>query len=204
MQLIGYMDSPFVRRVAISMEFLGIGYEHRELSIFREFEEFRFINPMVKVPTLVLNDGEFLVESSLIIDYLESQVAHRKLMPQSKTAYASAMQQIGTALVAKEKIVGLIYETTQRPAELQHPPWISRLRTQLNGALELLETAIENADDPWLHGTEPSQADITTAVMWRFTQHIDGAQIEPEDYPQLATFSARAESLPEFIACPMS
>ena len=53
MQLIGYLDSPFVRRVAISMQFLGIDYQHRELSIFRDFDEFSTINPLVKVPTLV-------------------------------------------------------------------------------------------------------------------------------------------------------
>ena len=50
MQLIGYMDSPFVRRVAITCEFLGVEYEHRELSIFRDFDEFQTINPMLSIP----------------------------------------------------------------------------------------------------------------------------------------------------------
>ena len=63
LQLIGYMDSPFVRRVAITMQFLGIAYNHRELSIFRDYDEFRAINPMVKVPTLVLEDGQVLIDS---------------------------------------------------------------------------------------------------------------------------------------------
>ena len=72
-QLIGYLDSPFVRRVAISLKFLGVEYEHRELSIFRDFEEFRAINPLVKVPTLVLDDNQVLVDSTLIIDYLENR-----------------------------------------------------------------------------------------------------------------------------------
>ena len=60
MQLIGYLDSPFVRRVAITMQCLGVDYPHRELSIFRDFEEFSTINPMVKVPTTVLDDGQIL------------------------------------------------------------------------------------------------------------------------------------------------
>ena len=60
MQLIGYMDSPFVRRVAVSAQFLGIPYEQRELSIFRDFDEFSAINPLVKVPTLICDNGEVL------------------------------------------------------------------------------------------------------------------------------------------------
>ena len=207
MQLIGYMDSPFVRRVAISMKFLGLEFDHRELSIWRDFEEFRRINPLVKVPTLVLDDGGVLVDSTLIIEYLESQVAHRSLMPPEPAAYTAAIRQIGIALIATEKAVAVVYETTQRPAELIHQPWVDRVHVQLRGALDLLESAIDKsnaAGNKWLHGGEPCQADITTAVMWRFTQHIDNVQISPADYPALAAFSARAEALQEFLACPMS
>jgi len=60
MQLIGYLDSPFVRRVAVTMQFLGVEYQHHKLSIFRDFEEFRTINSMVEVPTLVLDDGQLI------------------------------------------------------------------------------------------------------------------------------------------------
>lgn len=207
MQLIGYLDSPFVRRVAITLEVLGIDYEHRELSIFRDFDEFHAINPLVKVPTLVLDDGQVLVDSSLIIDYLESQVAHRSLMPADPAHYRQALQQIGIALVAMEKIANLIYETGHRPPELHHQPWIDRLQTQLKGAFDLMEPAVSSsvaAGNAWLLGDELCQADITCAVAWRFSQHIDQADISPDDYPALLAFSARAENLPEFRACPLS
>jgi glutathione S-transferase len=207
MQLIGYMNSPFVRRVAITMELLGIGYEHRELSIFRDFEEFRAINPLVKVPTVVLDNGRVLADSSLIINYLETVVAGRSLMPANPDEYGQALQQIGIALVAMEKVAGLIYETGQRPPEHQHQPWIDRLETQLNGAVDLMEAAIAQAGEngnTWLAGKEPGQADISTAVAWRFIQHIDRAEVEPARYPQLSQHSARAESLDAFIACPLN
>ena len=142
MQLIGYLDSPFVRRVAITMQFLGIEYRHRELSIFRNYDEFRTINPMVKVPTLVLDDGRVLSDSSLIIDYLETQLAHRRLMPANSCDYVAALQLTGTALVAMEKVAQLIYETSHRPAELQYEPWIRRIEQQLEGAVELMESVV--------------------------------------------------------------
>ncbi len=91
MQLIGYMESPFVRRVAISMQFLGIAYDHRELSIFRDFEGVQTINPTVKVPTLVLDDGQVLMDSTLSIEYAESQLSERSLMPHNATDYAAAL-----------------------------------------------------------------------------------------------------------------
>ena len=206
MQLIGYLDSPFVRRVAISMRFLGIEYTHRELSIFRNFDEFRTINPMVKVPTLVLDDGQVLCDSGLIIDYLESRLARRSLMPASNQDYLAALRHIAAALIAMEKVAQLIYETSQRPAELQYAPWIRRLEQQLEGATGLMEAAVagcSQAAERWLFGDRMTQADISIAVAWRFMQHNDRVKAGTGDYPALAAFSARAEALPEFLACPL-
>ena len=206
MQLIGYLDSPFVRRVAITMQFLDIEYQHRELSIFRDFDEFRTINPMVKVPTLVLDDGKVLGDSTLIIDYLESYIAGRSLMPADRKGYVQALQHIGTALVAMEKVAQLVYETSQRPESLQHGLWINRLEQQLEGAAGLMESAVSssaNAVNQWLLGDELTQADISIAVAWRFMMFTQRVNLPPGNYPALVAFSARAEALPEFVACPL-
>jgi glutathione S-transferase len=68
-QLIGMLDSPYVRRVAISLQHLGVPFEHRSISVFRTFDQFQRINPVVKAPTLVCDDGTVLMDSTLIIDY---------------------------------------------------------------------------------------------------------------------------------------
>jgi glutathione S-transferase len=202
MQLVGFMDSPFVRRVAVSAQFLGQDYEHRELSIFRDFEEFRALNPLVKVPTLICDDGQSLVDSTLIIDYLES-VAGRSLMPRTDADRIAALRSVGVALVAMEKVVQIIYETKQRPTELQHKPWLDRVLQQLTGALDLLE-AIVGDGSKWLVGNEITQADITVAVAYRFVLHVLPERVTAESYPALGAFSARAEALPEFRACPLT
>lgn len=80
MKLIGMLDSPYVRRVAISLHLLDIPFEHEAVSVFRHFDAFKAINPVVKAPTLVLDDGTVLVDSSLILDYLET-LAGRSLLP---------------------------------------------------------------------------------------------------------------------------
>jgi len=202
LQLIGYLDSPFVRRVAVTAKFLGIDLEHRELSIFRDFEEFSAINPLVKVPTLVCDDGQVLVDSGLIIDYLESRRGGSNLMPSDESNYVRALSVIGTALVAKEKIVQLIYELETRPESLRNPKWVKRVDTQLTAAWDLLERQYADVDG-WLCGDQISQADITTAIAWKFGQFRYPQRIPAKRYPALFALSERAEALPEFLACPI-
>jgi glutathione S-transferase len=203
MQLVGMLDSPFVRRVAITAQFLGLEYEHKKLSIFKSYDEFRGINPLVKIPTLNCDTGEILVDSTLIIEHLETlSSSTMKLTPDASNDRLRSLQIIGAALVAMEKVVQLIYETKLRPAELQFGDWIKRIEEQLTGAIELLEGSVEDGS-LWFFGSNISQADITTAVAWRFVQHVRADLIGSDDYPGLAAFSARAEALPEFLACPL-
>jgi len=87
MVLIGMLDSPYVRRVAISMKLMGIAFEHRPISVFRTFEQFRALNPVVKAPSLICDDGAVLMDSTLILDYLESTVsAAKRLLPRDVPA----------------------------------------------------------------------------------------------------------------------
>jgi glutathione S-transferase len=203
MQLIGFMDSPYVRRVAVTAQFLGIPYEHRELSIFREYDEFRKINPLVKVPTLICDDGQVLVDSTLIIDYLESLAGGKRMMPADEGNYIRALNVIGTALVAMEKVVQLIYELKQRPEEVRHQPWIDRVEQQLGEAVTILEQAVGDGSG-WLFDDEVTQPDISTAITWSFIQLHFPETIVEADFPGLVRLSARAEALPEFEACPLS
>lgn len=201
MQIVGMLDSPFVRRVAISAQLLGLRYDHNPLSIFRSYDEFRKLNPLVKVPTLVCDDGTILVDSTLIIDYLES-LSGKSLMPGDIETRQSALRCIGTAMVAMEKVAQLIYETKQRPEALQHAPWIERLTQQLTSALELMEEAVGDGEC-WMFGESLTQADLTTAVGWRFVRHVEPEIAIADQFPGLVRFSERAEQLPEFNACPI-
>jgi glutathione S-transferase len=205
MQLIGMMDSPFVRRVAVSMAVLGMPFEHRPVSVFRHFDQFREINPVVKAPTFIDDDGVQLIDSSLILDYLDQRVAPQaRLMPQDSGPRRRALRLIGFALAACEKTVQIVYERNLRPQEKQHAPWLERVQTQLAAGFDTLERDVAGAGDhAWLCGERLMQPDITVAVAWRFTQHILPGAIEPNRYPALAALSARAEALPAFVGAPI-
>ena len=195
------LDSPYVRRVAISLHALGLRFEHEPLSVFRTYDAFAAVNPVVKAPTLVSDDGVVLMESTLILDHVE-QVAGASLMPPpGADARLRALRLVGLALAACEKSVALVYENL-RPAERRDGAWIDRVSGQALAAFDLMERDVAAADG-WLVGERMQQPDITTAVAWRFARHRTPDLADPERFPALAAFSDRLEREPAFLAAPI-
>ena len=203
MRLIGMLDSPYVRRVAISLRLLDLPFTHDQVSVFRQFDAFAAINPVVKAPTLVTDDGTVLMDSSLILEHIERLGAPATLAPSTLAAHARAQRIVGLALAAADKSVQIEYERKLRPAEKQHQPWLDRVAGQLAAAYKLLEAEI-GAEAPWLFGDRPLQADITSAVAFRFTSEIVPDAVDLAAYPRLAALSAKAETTDAFRASPFS
>jgi glutathione S-transferase len=202
MRLIGMLDSPYVRRVAVSLRCMGLPFIHEAVSVFRHYPEFSAINPVVKAPTLVTDDGVVLMDSTLILDYAERLVpADRRLNPTDLPQYARAQRVVGLALAACEKSVQIVYERTLRPKDKQHQPWLDRVQRQLLAAYRMLETEA-GSGQAWLFSERLSQADIATATAWSFTQSVLADIVAAPDHPALSLFGKRAEALPEFLAFP--
>lgn len=202
MKLIGMLDSPFVRRVAISAKRLSIELAHESVSVFRTFEQFQQINPVVKAPTLVLDEGEVLMDSTLIIDYLEALAGpERSLMPADVEQRLRALRLIGLALAACEKSVQLYYERSLRPAEIQYAPWVERVEGQLAAAYNALERELQK--QPLATDGLIDQAGITLAVAWSFTRYVVPDQVSIEQFPRIAAFTEYAEGLEVFISTPI-
>jgi len=194
MQLIGMLDSPYVRRVAVSLKVLGLAFDLDQVSVFRQFEKFSSINPVVKAPTFITDDGVVLMESGLILEHI-AEIAPRRLMPADRAGHEKALRQIGLALAACEKTVSIVYECNQRPKEKQHQPWLDRVSGQLLKAYRALEKEVS---PDWFTGEELMQPQITCAVAWRFTQHMAKDVVAAADFPTLAVLSERAEKLSFF------
>jgi len=198
MRLIGMLDSPYVRRVAISLSLLDLGYEHEPLSVFRDFDAFGSINPVVKAPTLVTRDGAVLMDSTLILEFAERIAPDgSSLQPKDEATFVRSQGIIGLALAACEKTVQIVYERNLRPAEKQHEPWVARVTGQLMAAYRQLEHLMIS-NGAWLCGERPMQADVTTAVAWSFTQSVLPELIAVEAYPGLREHAEYAELLPAF------
>jgi len=200
MRLIGMLDSPYVRRAAVSFQLLGVGFAHESISVFRGFDRFAAINPVVKAPTLVCDDGETIMDSSLIIDYAES-LARRSLLPGELPARQHALRTVGLALAACEKCVQLVYERMLRPEDKRHAPWVERVTAQLLAAFDAIEADLARRPLAAESATI-GQDGITAAVIWHFTQSVQAETVPASRCPRLQAFSLAAERLPEFRAAP--
>lgn len=209
MRLIGMLDSPYVRRVAISLRLMGVPFTHKPVSVFRHFDAFAAINPVVKAPTLVTDDGVVLMDSTLILDHVERLVPpERWLMPQDVAGHAHAQRRVGLALAACEKAVQYYYELELRPEEKRHQPWIDRVRSQLHAALAQLDGELAaDAGEGWSGGRDagekPFQPDVSAAVALSFIRLVLPQEIADDAYPALSRLTARAEATREFLAIPM-
>jgi glutathione S-transferase len=204
MILVGMPDSPYVRRVAISLKHMGIPFEHQQVSVFRHFDRFKAINPVVKAPSFVCDDGTVLMDSTLILDHIESAApAAKRLMPAGLMERREALRLIGLAMAACEKGVQMVYEKEQRPPDKRHAPWMDRVVGQANAAYGELERAAAARKGPWLQGDELNAADIAVACAWRFGQYYNAVEVPAANYPALVSHSKRAEALPEFVSTPL-
>jgi glutathione S-transferase len=199
MILIGMFDSPFVRRVAVSMNLLAIPFEHRNWSVGKDFELIRQFNPLGRVPALVQADGDTLIESSAILDFLDEQVGpERALLPRSGELRREALRVNAIALGGAEKGATQVYETAFRPPEKRYRPWVERCHAQTHAALEELDRLCQLRGDDWLIGDRMTQADITATCCYTFLSDALGLNRDAVAYPALAAVAARCEALPEF------
>lgn len=201
MKLYGMLDSPYVRRVAVSLQLLGLPFEHEPLSVFGGFAEFREVNPVVKAPTLACGDGTVLMDSTLILAYAEALARPRTLMPTSLQLLQQDLRLTGLALAALEKTVQLVYEDGLRPPEKRHEPWVIRVTGQLRAAYSELEGSMDPLAGP-VASRAIRQSGVTAAVAWHFTQAMLPSLVPAAACPRLAAFSKAAEALPEFRAAP--
>lgn len=194
MILIGQYDSPFVRRVGIALTLYGIAFEHRTWSAFGDADKIRTYNPLVRVPTLVLDDGSVLIESHAMLDHLDSLVpAERALFPRAEPARRRALKAAGLATGAADKAVALFYEL--RLHEQTSPVWVERCRAQVTDTLAALE-----ADDADWAGPALGHAGIAVAVALRFIAEAHVGLIDLAPFPRLRAHAERMEALPVFQA----
>jgi glutathione S-transferase len=205
MILIGQFDSPFVRRVAIAARLYGIPFEHRPWSTFGDAEKIAPFNPLRRVPTLVLDDGEALVESTVILDYLDELAGPDKaLIAPRGPERRHALKISALAMGLGDKSVSLLYERVLRKDALKL--WVERSETQIGGVLAVLEKERAAVKTPYWFGERIGHADIAVACVLRMSREAHPGLFDAARYPALAVHAARCEALPPFqeIVQPLS
>lgn len=197
MILIGQYDSPFVRRVGIALTLLELPFEHRPWSVFGDAAAVQRHNPLMRVPTLVLDDGTVLVESHCILDHLDHRVgADRALFPAAEPLRHQALRVAALACGVADKAVSLFYE--QRLHAQASDVWVARCRSQIGATLRLLEGERAARQGPFWFAERLGNADIAVAVMWRFLSEAHPGLAPAAEHPALQAHARALEALPVF------
>jgi glutathione S-transferase len=194
MQLIGYYESPFARRVGVTLMLYGIPFEHRAVATSDRVVGER--NPIGRIPALVLDDGETLIDSTMIIDHLDSLVPpERALTPRDGKQRRAVNRIVAVALGTCEKYVAAYYEISKRPESHVWGPWLDRIEAQVASGMQWLE---QQLGGPHMVGDKITQADVTTIVAVDAVR-FDMAHLAPDGkFPKLEALVKSVADMPAF------
>jgi glutathione S-transferase len=199
MILIGMFDSPFVRRVAVSMNLLDMPFEHRNWSVGKDFELIRRFNPLGRVPTLVQANGESLIDSTAILDFLDDAAGpERALLPRSGQQRRDVLKVVAIALGSAEKGLQQLHEILFKPESKRHDPWMDRCRQQMHGGLGELDRLAQARTGGWMVADRLTQADITATCVYTYLCDALGLSEPWRAYPALSALASRCEAMPPF------
>ncbi len=170
MLLIGVNRSPYTRRVAITLTAYGLPFEQKPLSGFDHRAQVRADNPLGRIPALVLECGETLVDSAAIIDHLdELHGRDRALTPAAGAERRAVLRVAALMMGACDKLLAAAYERNSKPPERQHQPWIDDCVAQAVNALKAVDAMVEQGA-PYLLLGRLTQADITAFIAERLAR----------------------------------
>lgn len=200
MILVGRNLSPYTRRVAISLDLMEMPFERREYATATDVEQIRAINPMGRVPALVLDDGEVLVESGAILDHLDEMAGPGlRLTPAGGADRRQVLKLSAYATGAMDKAVVAYYEETRRPEDKQWPDYADRADAQVLAALEVLDAAcLAAGGDGPVVGGRLSQADVSATVALDFVRRVRPGLVAADAVPALQALAERCNALPSF------
>lgn len=198
MILVGQYDSPFVRRVAVTLGLYGVPFTRNAMSVFGDVGEMKRINPLVRIPSLVLDNGETLIDSNMIIDHLDEEAGPAKaLTPASGPARRHVLQRVAAATGAIDKAGAVVYERHFHAAAAVNEEWLGRCKDQLAGGLTHLEQALTG---DWLYGAKLTQADVTATCLIGYLRLRLPEMLHHGAYPRLERLAATCEAMPAFAA----
>lgn len=197
MLLIGVNRSPYTRRVAITLAAHGVPYEQRCLSGFGNREEVRQYNPLGRIPAVVLDDGETLIDSGAIVDFLDERYGgERPTVPTAGAERRAVLRLAAIMMGACDKGLQAAYHRNHTPVDKLHPPWIDDCIAQVRSALLAVDAMVDPVA-PYLMLGRLTQADITTFVaerLARFGLNVDTAT----DMPRLHAHVRKLADEPAF------
>ena len=200
MILVGQFDSFPVRRIGITLAHYGLAYERDTRSIFADAEAIARINPLIRIPALILDDGEVLINSTAILDTLDEMAGDRALVPRAGALRRRVLQATALAQGVGEKAGALVLERYYHRLEAISRDWENRCLRVTAAGLAELERRVQG---PWLCGESLSHADVIAFCTLGYLRLRVPEVIAASRIPKLEALEARCAALPAVLACPI-
>lgn len=201
MILVGQYDSPVTRRVAVALHYYGIVFTRDTRSIFGDAQAIGRISPLTRIPALVLDDGEVLIDSAAILDFLDEQAGERALCPASGPARRAVLQMTALAQGTLEKAAAVVYERHFHKEGAQSRDWLDRCLGQARAGLDEMTRRLSA---PYACGSMLTHADVMiTTLIWYMQDRMDEV-LSPEAHAPLIALAQHCETLPAFRAAEIS
>lgn len=200
MKLVGSLTSPYVRKVRAVLAEKKIEYEFVIDSPWTADTGVPDLNPLGKVPVLVLDDGSTLFDSRVIAEYLDNVTPNNRLLPQPNRERIAVKRWEALADGVVDAAVTIVLES-KRQESMRDPAWIARHQGKITAGLAALSHDLD--DHAWCHGNGLTLADIALGVAlgylsfrmpaleWR-TAHENLARL----YDKLMTRPSFSETVP--------
>lgn len=195
MKLIGTLSSPYVRKVRIVLAEKKIEYDFEIDSPLSPNSKVPLVNPLGKIPVLILDDGTSLFDSRVIVEYIDKVSPNNKLLPtpNRERTEVNRWEALGDGLL--DAATTVVHES-RRPKKEQSATWITRQREKITRTLAFMSG--ELGEQPLCMGTHFSLADIAVGtalgyLLFRFPD-LDWKN----DYPNLARLYDKMMQRPSF------
>ena len=201
MILVGQYDSPVTRRVAVALHHYGMPFTRDTRSVFGDAEAVAKISPLTRIPALVLDDGEVLIDSAAILDHLDEQAGEAALIPRSGSARRQVLQMTALAQGTLEKVGAVVYERHFHPPEHRSTGWLDRCLGQARAGLDELARRLAA---PFACGPALTHADVMiTTLIWYMKDRM-GDVLSHTAHADLIALAETCERLPAFRAAALS
>ena len=198
MKLIGSLTSPFVRKVRIVLAEKKLDYKFEVEDVWAADTTIMASNPLGKVPCLVMEGGEAVFDSRVIVEYVDTLSPVGKLIPLSgrervevRTWEALADGLLDAAILARMEATWSGRTEAQRSQA-----WIERQLTKVRASLKAMSQGL--GDRPWCTGTHHSLADICVGCALGYLDFRFPDIDWRADHPNLARLFEKLEQRPGF------
>lgn len=199
MKLIGAITSPYVRKVRIVMAEKKLDYQFVTEDVWSANTQISESNPLGKVPCLVMEGGETVFDSRVIVEYLDTLSPVGKLIPQSgrERAEVKTREALADGLLDAALLARLEATWAGRAEHERSQAWIARQMGKIHSSLRAMSLSL--GDKPFCCGIYLSLADIATGCALGYLDFRFPEVAWRTEYPNLHKLSDKLALRQSFI-----